>query len=999
MRPLLALTLLAGLAACRTDVDKPFDTALLTQDLDGDGYGDGSDCDDADPDVHPDADELCNGVDDDCDGEVDEDAVDAPAWALDADGDGYGRADAVVYDCRPPTGYVEDATDCDDGDDDIYPGAEEHCDGVDEDCDGLTDDDAVDGELWFPDADGDTWGDDDGGVRFCTAPEGHVEEGGDCDDSDPAVSPDGVEVCNLIDDDCDGEVDEDATDMPTWYADADMDGYGDPTAPVESCAAPEGAVADATDCDDTTADRSPAAAEVCNLIDDDCDGLTDDADPSLTDALTWYADADADGYGSPESTTDACTVPAGFASATGDCDDTDSEVSPAATELCNTVDDDCDGSTDGPDAADADPWYDDADGDGYGDPADVVLACEAPAGRVPDDADCDDSDASVNPAALETCDPGDQDCDGLADDDDPDLTGAPAWYPDADADGAGDPTSPVRACAAPAGYLADRSDCDDTDPAVHPAAAEVCNLTDDDCDGLVDDDDPDVTATDTWFADVDGDGFGDDDATVVACAAPPDHVARGGDCDDGDSGASPAATEVCDGDDDDCDGDTDEPDAADATTWYDDADVDGYGDPSVSTVACDAPSGTVGNGRDCDDTNPAVSPAAAEVCNLLDDDCDGAVDDADPDVTGTSTWHPDTDTDGYGSASWSVDACVAPAGFVADATDCDDTQATAYPGNPEVCDALDNDCDGSVDEDVQTAWTLDLDGDGYGDDATAVWACDAPTPLYVPDGGDCDDDDATSFPGAPLGCDGLDHDCDGTVDHDGDGDGYADATCGGEDCDDTDPALLPEVGGGCAVGTTCLDILDAGRSTGDGVYTIDPDGWGTGAPPAEVLCDMTGGGWTGVQYAADLPFTSHFSGGDAWNILPTDFTFTLSDAQIQAIQDVSTEGFQEYVGLCEHVIHYYYTSGGNYTYAFGFVLFDGGTTPYGEPSYLPYDITVTADGCAGNGGEGGDPSQATVFEIRSVDVPVRNVWCRDCGDAGTPEYFGSPLTANPAWLR
>jgi hypothetical protein len=158
-----------------------------------------------------------------------------------------------------------------------------------------------------------------------------------------------------------------------------------------------------------------------------------------------------------------------------------------------------------------------------------------------------------------------------------------------------------------------------------------------------------------------------------------------------------------------------------------------------------------------------------------------------------------------------------------------------------------------------------------------------------------------------------------------------------------------------------------------------------------------GGGWTEIAYAADLPFQQYFSGGDQWQSLPTEFTFNLSDQEIEAISALSTDGYQEYVGLCEHVIHYYYDNGATDAYAFGFTFFDGTETSYGNASYSPYDITVSQDGCSGNGGEGGAEANATIFVMKSQLLPIRNVTCRDCGDSG--EKFGAPLSSNPAWLR
>jgi hypothetical protein len=1108
MRPLVIATLLLALSACRTDPEKPDtdtlppdDTGPDVVDSDGDGYGTDEDCDDGDAAVHPGAEELCDGLDNDCDDEVDEGVI--GTFHADGDGDGYGDPDTAISACTPPDGYVEDATDCDDGDADSWPGAPERCDGADNDCDGEVDEEL--NELWYADADGDGFGNPANTYEGCDPGPGWVLEATDCDDSDSTVFPGAAEECNDTDDDCDGEVDEDLE--STWYADADGDGFGDPDSGIFDCEPGAGWVEDSADCDDANSSIHPDASEICDELDNDCDGLIDDADDSVTGTATWYTDADGDGFGDDASTTTACEQPSGTAAYGGDCDDGDTAynpgasesdctdpadyncdgssayadvdgdgfaaceecddgdaaVNPDATERCDGVDNDCDGTIDEDDATDALTWYADADGDGFGDSGTTTAACDqpsgyvgaayatdcddtdaavspvdpeicdgvdndcdgstdeglldayyadsdgdgygdagssteacaAPSGFVEDDTDCDDSDATVNPGANERCDEQDNDCDGLVDDDDSAVVGTTTWYVDYDGDGYGGARLSTAACEQPSGYVADASDCDDTDASAWPGAEEICDGADNDCDGTVDE-----GLDSTWYADSDGDGFGDAAATASACAAPSGYTSDDTDCDDGDAAINPDAYEACDGIDNDCDGlvDDDDPDAATAGTWYADADGDGLGDPAASTSACAPPSGTVADATDCDDGDPAINPAASEVCDGIDNDCDGLVDDDDPVVTGgTSTWYVDYDGDGYGGALLSTDACSQPRGYVADATDCDDGDAATNPGASEVCDGADNDCDGDVDEGATSEWFLDYDGDGYGDDATGVEACSAPSSYYVSTDGDCDDTDADVNPGAPAGCDGGDWDCDGLVDNDADLDGYADAACGGDDCDDSDAAVLPEVGGGCALGTTCLD---QGRSIGDGDYTIDPDGYATGLDPFDVYCDMStdGGGWTAVDYADDLTFTQHFTGGDTYQYLPDDFELVLSDAQVAAIQALSTNGWQYYEGWCEHVIHYYYTSGASYAYAFGFMFFDGTETPYASSSYSPHDITVTQDGCKGNGGEGGDPADATIFYIESPLVPVINVQCRDCGDT-FPEYFGSPLTDNSAWLR
>ena len=612
--------------------------------------------------------------------------------------------------------------------------------------------------------------------------------------------------------------------------------------------------------------------------------------------------------------------------------------------------------------------------------------------------DCADSDAAVHPGAVEICNGLDDNCDGQIDE-----GVLQVWYADTDADGFGDPEQTLEACSPPSGHTASGTDCDDGNPDIYPGAVEICDELDNNCDGTTDE-----GIGDTWAVDADGDGFGDPTRTVEACEAPEGTVSldRATDCDDGRGDVFPGATEVCNELDDDCDTEVDE---GVLSTFYIDLDGDGWGDLSATTEACTEPVGYATDPGDCNDGNANISPDATEVCNGVDDDCDDATDDEDPsvDLTTGSTFYTDTDTDGFGDPATATVACIAPAGTVPDASDCDDGNQHVNPLATEVCNGIDDDCDSAIDDDdpsldpsTRSTWYPDGDGDGYGRTDDATTACAAPSG-HVADGGDCDDGSTAYHPGAAPGCDGEDYDCDGQVDNDADGDDFADEACGGDDCDDDDASIYPDpFTGVCALGLTCADILDSGRGTADGTYTIDPDGPGTGVDPFAVFCDMTtdGGGWTEIAYADDLTFQQHFTGGDFYRFLPDDFTFELDDLEIAAIQAVSTEGFQEYVGQCEHVIHYYYDDGGSYNYAFGFEFFDGTQTVTASSSYAPHNITVTQDACSGNGGEGGSLSQTTIFELDSPLVPVLNVQCRDCGDT-TPEQFGSLLTDNPAWLR
>ena len=198
-----------------------------------------------------------------------------------------------------------------------------------------------------------------------------------------------------------------------------------------------------------------------------------------------------------------------------------------------------------------------------------------------------------------------------ADDTAKDDTAVPA----VDADGDGSPEG---------------QDCDDTDPAVHPGAAELCNGFDDDCDGFVDDADADLADGGTYWPDADNDGYGDDDAGVHACEQPEGYGTVDGDCDDDDPTINPAKLEECNGIDDDCDGEVDEDGALWSTELFQDDDGDGYGDPDVSREACDPGSGWVDDDTDCDDSDAAVHPGANEITAGLDEDCDGLLDEWTP---------------------------------------------------------------------------------------------------------------------------------------------------------------------------------------------------------------------------------------------------------------------------------------------------------------------------------------------------------------------------------
>ncbi len=369
--------------------------AGVSSDADLDGYGTPEDCDDADPSVHPGADERCNGSDDDCDGTVDEsDAVDAPSWYLDDDGDGWGDPATGRPSCTPIGDRVDEGGDCDDADPGVHPQATEiWYDGEDTDCSGGSD----------YDADGDQHDSDQFG-------------GDDCDDTDPATHPGAEEIWyDGVDEACDGGND----------FDADGDGFDSNDYA-------------GTDCDDGNADAHPGGTETWyDGVDGDCLGDSDydadhdgydhdayggsdcdDTDPAIRPGGedTWYDGVDGDCAGNSDYDADRDGYDSDDWGGT-DCDDTNPSAWPGAEETWyDGVDGDCAGDSD----YDAD--HDGYDHDAYGgDDCDDTDPALTPADLDGDawstcDGDCDDADASRSPAVVEVEDGIDNDCSGVVDD-------------------------------------------------------------------------------------------------------------------------------------------------------------------------------------------------------------------------------------------------------------------------------------------------------------------------------------------------------------------------------------------------------------------------------------------------------------------------------------------------------------------------------------------------------------------------------------------------------
>ena len=784
---------------------------------------DSSDCDDSTNLVFPGAPELCDGLDNNCDEEIDNNPVNAPDWFLDIDGDGfYGTPTLPLCTAPPDSSPLSD--DCNDNDQSISPNAQEICDEIDNNCDGVTDDDAIDAPSWYSDTDQDSFGDLETPLRACVQPAGYVVDTSDCNDQNALINPSATEICDGIDNNCNAQIDDDdlsidsSTQSPFFF-DEDGDGFGGNNAFL-FCNAPSNSyVPNSDDCDDTTSSRAPNVSETCDNIDNDCDNIIDN---NATDADTWFLDEDGDGFAG-NNTTRSCTQPEGYYPSADDCDDLDGTINPDAQELCDVADRNCDGSAT-QDAIDPNTYFLDADQDGFGDNEATKQACTLPAGHTQDNTDCNDGEASINPNATEVCNNIDDDCDTSIDNN---ATDATLWFFDADRDGFGDPNTSELSCTPSENFLSDNTDCDDETFSINPGAQEICDGIDNNCNP--NDDVPE----DIWYADIDGDGFGDPNNITSSCTNPDEYVSNSDDCDDASSSIRPGGTEVCNGADDDCNSIVDD-NAVDSLPWYLDADGDGFGNPNIEVMACEAPLNHRANSADCDDNSALINPTAIEVCDGIDNNCNVQTDDSDPtlDVSTQSDFFVDADQDGFGDAAQPIRACVRPGNASSFSGDCNDADNTTNPDADELCNNTDNDCNGTIDDNAldATLWFLDNDGDGFAGD-TSLSSCNQPNNGFLSDD-DCNDADANTNPDAVELCDGADNDCNGTTDDnpvdgstffaDTDSDGFGDANTQQEacslpngyaennlDCDDSTALASPAATEICdGIDNNCDSLID-----------------------------------------------------------------------------------------------------------------------------------------------------------------------------------------------
>ncbi len=317
------------------------------KDKDGDGYLSYLDCDDEDPNSFPGAPEVCDGKDNNCDGNADE-GLQLFTYYLDIDNDGFGDAAGRIDTClmMAPMGYVTNDLDCIDNDPNFNPNIVEVCDGLDNDCNGIVDDMPI--FTYWLDNDGDGFGDANSFIDTCltAAPTGYCTNDLDCNDFDDNFHPNIPEICDGQDNDCNNVIDDGLTNY-TYYRDSDGDGFGGEFIRMDTCQsfAPNGFVENKLDCNDQDPMINPDSPEICDDIDNDCNGLEDDNIPYYN----YYTDLDGDGFGNALQSINICheTPPTSFVTDNTDCNDDTAFADlqyPGNEEVAdNGIDEDCSG--------------------------------------------------------------------------------------------------------------------------------------------------------------------------------------------------------------------------------------------------------------------------------------------------------------------------------------------------------------------------------------------------------------------------------------------------------------------------------------------------------------------------------------------------------------------------------------------------------------------------------------------------------------------------------
>ena len=519
------------------------DRCRLYRDADGDGHGnqfdyitdcysntDGyvhkkDDCDDSDPSKWINAPCMTEG---ECEGNIDENCEcksTLPTYTIyrDADGDGQGYYyDFIDYRCKDLIGYVLNSDDCNDNDPEIYYGipcdAGDGCEGIITEWCECWDSPGSNRTWWYPDNDNDGHGSTtDDWISSCLTLEGYVDNETDCNDQDPEIwigAP-----CDLNGQGCPASINSACACQTTqegkeWFIDRDNDGAGDgETQPFYGCIQPDGHVDNRGDCNDYDANIAGAGGPCVDSA-TGCTGVTTHScscnigDCTSGEQLfTYCRDEDGDGYGNGDDCVEAESQPAGYVNNQDDCNDHDNSMyngAPCTNSYgCEgQVDQNCDCQIAA--GIELKTYYADSDADNHGDPAQSTQSCVAPANYVENANDCNDSDPLVYigapcSAAASSSDCGDS---GVIDDTCNCIGGTMrTYYSDQDNDGYGDLNAAVETCdAAPQGYVENSLDCDDNNPSKWTGApcssgtacitfispACNCSITDADNDGICD---------------------------------------------------------------------------------------------------------------------------------------------------------------------------------------------------------------------------------------------------------------------------------------------------------------------------------------------------------------------------------------------------------------------------------------------------------------------------------------------------------------------------------
>ncbi len=661
------------------------------EDDDNDGTPDQLDCQPLNAAVHPGAVEKCDGIDNNCDGQIDPpDSQGCNVFYVDADKDSFGFIGLTMCVCGLTGTYPYTALtpgDCNDSNPDINPSEAESCNLLDDDCDGVVDNFGAAGcTIHYKDFDKDTYGLQSDSRCACIGGKGFytATQAGDCNDENNKVYPGAPEYCNGVDDDCNYSTDgENSLGCNTYFMDYDGDGFG-----VEGFAKclcePFGVyTAEVTgDCDDADWEIAPGISERCDGKDNNCNNQIDEKD--AVGCLIYYRDFDGDTWGDSMFYECLCG-PSGVYSTLkgGDCNDNDKYIKTGGQEVCNFVDDDCDGIIDN-NAVGCTIFYYDGDGDGYGNINQWQCLCQGGQGYTATVAgDCNDSNKNQHPNLIEVCNGFDDDCNGVTDDEG--AVGCFNFFKDVDEDGWGNSFDFKCLCDPTGQYTAVQGqDCNDTIFLVNPGVNEFCDGLDNNCNNQIDEDGADGSLP--YYYDGDGDGYGITSNFKQMCEPSGFYsTVLGGDCNDTAFIINPGVPEVCDGIDNNCSDTIDEgfPDTDnDGTKDCLDNDKDGDGDPY---------------GQDCDDLDPEVSHFATEKCNEIDDNCNGEIDEEN--ALGCQAFFYDNDLDGYGVDNNSKCLCEASGLYsTTRSNDCDDLNMLINPEGKEQCNGLDDDCNTLVDE-------------------------------------------------------------------------------------------------------------------------------------------------------------------------------------------------------------------------------------------------------------------------------------------------------------